>query len=325
MKKKLSIVLALLLSVLFAVPAFASVGIKIAGVDIGAATDINFPVGTSYAYDGSTLTIPTLATSVSTITSGTINGATIGASSASTGAFTTLAASSTLAVTGISTLTGRLNANGGVDLTSAGALAIGATTATSVTITPATTITGALTETGAATFNGAVTLGDAVTDINTITGKIAGATPLVFDGATANAVYTILAVDDPASSSKTVTLPAVTGTIMLSSAATAITAGATPTVTVTKGNQLFTDTIVTDGQNQSLAFSSGGAAGDVLTIIFVTDTGGSQAEVITLTGTYARSTGTLTLANGTATRYVVQFVSDGTKWNEVSRTAVQAA
>ena len=76
---------------------------------------------------------------------------------------------------------------------------------------------------------------------------------------------------------------------------------------------------------QALVFSAGGSAGDELTIIFVTDAGGSLGETITFTGTNCRSTGTLTLANGTADRYVVRFISDGTKWNEVSRTVVQAA
>ena len=173
-------------------------------------------------------------------------------------------------------------------------------------------------------FNGGATLGNAVTDINTFTGKIAGATPMSFDGATPDAVYTILAVDDPASSSKTVTLPAVTGTVMLTGAATVITAGATPDITVTKGNQLFTDTITTDNQDQTLTFSGGGAAGDRVTIIFVTDTGGSGDEVITFQTTLANTTGTLTLDNLTAGRYVIEFVSDGTVWNEVSRTAAQS-
>ena len=173
-------------------------------------------------------------------------------------------------------------------------------------------------------MNGGATLGDAIGDITTFTGKIAGATPMSFDGATANTVYTILAVDDPTSASKTVTLPAVTGTVMLTGAATAITAGATPTITVTKGNQLFTDTITTDNQDQTLTFSGGGAAGDRVTIIFITDTGGSADEVITFQTTLVNSTGTLTLDNLEAGRYVIEFVSDGTVWNEVSRTGAQS-
>jgi hypothetical protein len=112
---------------------------------------------------------------------------------------------------------------------------------------------------------------------------------------------------------------------MVGSAATVITAGATPTLTVGSGNQLFTDTITTDNQDQTITFSGAGTVGDRITIIFVTDAAGSGDEVITFHGTLVRSTGTLTLANAAASRYVIQFVSDGSKWNEVSRTAVQAA
>jgi len=372
-QSKLSkVFMALLLAMVLTVPAFASVGIKIAGEKIGTAADINFPVGTSYAFDGSLFTIPTLATSVATITSGTIDVAVIGGVTPAAGTFTLLGATGVLtaaATTDASSLTaGSIVTAGGIacakqlyvgddidmsvsgtgvyDLTlktnvadalsirdSAADIMVFETTtgAPTVTITPNTTVTGTLTQTGAATFtaaivaNGAVTLGDAVTDVNTITGKIAGATPLVFDGTTANNVYTILAVDDPASSSKTVTLPAVTGTVMLGSPAVVITAGATPTLTVYKGNTLYTDTITTDNQDQTITASAGGTAGDRITIIFVSDTGGSGEEVITFHGTLMRSTGTLTIANGTATRQVIEFVSDGTKWNEVSRTAVQAS
>lgn len=112
--------------------------------------------------------------------------------------------------------------------------------------------------------------------------------------------------------------------VFTNGAATALTAGTTVTLTVVAGNALFTDTITTDNQDQTINASGGGSAGDRMTIIFITDTGGSADEVITF-GTNIRSTGTLTLADGTAERYLVSFVSDGTKWNEVSRTAKQAA
>jgi hypothetical protein len=121
------------------------------------------------------------------------------------------------------------------------------------------------------------------------------------------------------------TLTAASGkTVYYSSAATALTAGTTVTLTVAAGNALFTDTITTDNQDQTINASAGGTVGDAMRIIFVTDAAGSGDEVITF-GTNIRSTGTLTLANAAASRYVVSFVSDGTKWNEVSRTAIQAA
>jgi len=177
---------------------------------------------------------------------------------------------------------------------------------------------------GATVCNGAVTLGDAVTDVTTLTGKIAGATPLTFDGATANTIYTILAVADAASTSKTVTLPSITATIALETAATTvITADTTATITVVPGTDtLYTYTIDTDDENCTLTFSAGGTAGDVATIIFITDAEGSNDEVMTFEGTLSDAQGTLTLATGVSKRYVIQFISDGTIWNEVSRTTV---
>jgi len=241
--------------------AFAAVGIDVAGVNVGTATDINFPIGTSYSFDGSTFTVPTLITTTAVITSGTIDGATVGAVNPSTGVFTDL------------------------------------------------------------TTTGNNILGNAVTDTVTVTGKIVGATPLTFDGVTANTVYTILAVDDPASASKTVTLPAVTGTIKLTGTAVALTPGAAVTLTVVKGTTLYTDT-PTDNEDQTITFSGTGAAGDEVTILFTT--AGTADEVITFHSTLVHSTGTLTLSATAARFYSIRFVSDGTKWFEVDRTAVQS-
>ena len=165
------------------------------------------------------------------------------------------------------------------------------------------------------------TLGDAITDVTTFTGKVAGATPMSFDGVTADTVYTIFAMDDPASSSKTITFPAVTGQVMLASASTALTPGAAVTLTIGDGYQVYTDTITTDNQDQTITFSGAGAAGDEIMIIFTTDSGGSGDEVITFETTLTQSEGTLTLANLTAGQYVVCFRSNGTVWIEKSRTA----
>jgi hypothetical protein len=59
-------------------------------------------------------TLTSLVATTADINGGTVDGATVGASSASSGAFTTLAASSTLAVTGASTLTGNVGVGGAV-------------------------------------------------------------------------------------------------------------------------------------------------------------------------------------------------------------------
>lgn len=153
---------------------------------------------------------------------------------------------------------------------------------------------------------------------------VALANTVTVEGATEDASETSVAFTDP-TADRTVTVPDQTGTVQLSGAATALTAGAAVTLTVAPGNRLYTDTITTDNQDQTITFSGAGSAGDEVTIIFVTDAAGSADEVITFHSTLVRSTGTLTLANAAASRYVVRFMSDGTKWNEISRTAVQAA
>jgi hypothetical protein len=197
------------------------------------------------------------------------------------------------------------------------------TTGTTEAISIATTGTSTLaatTVTGATALNGTVGLGNAIGDIVTVTGKVAGATPLSFDGNTADTVYTIIAIDDPASSSKTVTIPAVTGTVKLTGAAVALTPAAGVTLTVAKGTTLYTDT-ATDNEDQTITFSGAGSAGDEATIIFTT--AGTADEVITFHATLVSSVGTLTLGTDAGKYYVVRFISNGTHWFEVSRTAVQ--
>lgn len=153
---------------------------------------------------------------------------------------------------------------------------------------------------------------------------VALANSVTIEGATEDDYETSVTFTDP-TADRTVTIPNQTGTVQLSGAATALTAGAAVTLTVAPGSRLYTDTITTDNQDQTITFSGAGSAGDEVTIIFVTDSGGTNDEVITFHSTLCRSTGTLTLANANASRYVVRFMSDGTKWNEISRTAVQAA
>ncbi|MEQ8689171.1 MAG: tail fiber domain-containing protein, partial [Imperialibacter sp.] len=95
--------------------------------------------------------------------------------------------------------TGTLNADGVVTLGTAG---------------NTTTVEGALAVTEATTLNGAVTLGDAAADIITVTGTVAGASPLVFEGLTVDAFETTIAVTDP-TASRTITLPDASGTVLL--------------------------------------------------------------------------------------------------------------
>ena len=128
MFKKLFLFLALL--AFLATPAFASVGVRVGGTLIGTATDLYFPAGTTYTFDGSTFGTSTLTGAVAAITSGTIGGASIdtspvGANTPSTGAFTTLSASgaitgaTTAAITGNTTVGGTLGVTGATTLTGA--------------------------------------------------------------------------------------------------------------------------------------------------------------------------------------------------------------
>ncbi len=109
------------------------------------------------------------------------------------------------------------------------------------------------------------------------------------------------------------------GTIPIGSAASALTPGASVTLTVGLST-IYTDT-VTDNEDQTITFSGAGSAGDEITIIFTT--AGTADEVITFHATLVSSTGTLTLGTTAGKFYVIRFISDGSHWYEVSRTAVQ--
>ncbi|MFA5936805.1 MAG: hypothetical protein WC822_02910 [Candidatus Paceibacterota bacterium] len=193
-----------------------------------------------------------------------------------------------------------------------GAINIGAGAAVHAITIGSTTTTGTLSLLAGSTDGGGIT----------ISGALLGASPLVLEGATANDYETTLALTDP-TADRTVTIPNVTGQVQVASACTALTPGTAVTLTINTSN-CYTDTITTDNEDQTITFSAGGTAGTMITVIFITDTGGSGDEVITFHTTLANTVGTLTLANGTATRYTITFMSDGTVWNEIARTAVQS-
>lgn len=142
----------------------------------------------------------------------------------------------------------------------------------------------------------------------------------VFEGATADDYETTLAVTDP-TADVTITFPDKTGTVHNSGAATALTPGATPTLTVKPGRHVVTYQPA-DNTDATFNASGAGSAGDEMVFIFTTDAAGSGDEVMTF-GTNMLSTGTLTMANLAADIYVVTFISNGTKWCEKARTTVQ--
>lgn len=152
----------------------------------------------------------------------------------------------------------------------------------------------------------------------TALGTLTGAMPLIFEGATADAYQTTIAVTDP-TAARTVTIPNKSGQVKLSSAASVLTPGAAVTLTVGLSN-LYT-LATNDNEDTTITFSGAGTSGDGLTIVIATS--GTADEIITFHATLVSSTGTLT-AGATAGRfYAIRFISDGSHWYEVCRTAVQ--
>ncbi len=141
-----------------------------------------------------------------------------------------------------------------------------------------------------------------------------------FEGATggADANETTLTVTDP-TADRTITLPNKTGEVQLSSAASALTPGGAVALTVGLSN-LYTLT-PNDNEDATITFSGAGTAGDVLTIVVTT--AGTADEVITFHATLVSSTGTLTVGTTAARYYSITFISNGTHWFEVCRTAEQ--
>ena len=76
------------------------------------------------------------------------------------------------------------------------------------------TVGGALTVTGTTTLNGNLVLGDAAADTLTIGATLQGASPLTFEGATADGNETTFAITDP-TADRTITFPDAAGTVLL--------------------------------------------------------------------------------------------------------------
>jgi len=133
----------------------------------------------------------------------------IGATSASTGAFTTLTASGATTLNGTVAIgdaagdTVHFNAN---TITFEGSSADAYETI--LTITNPTSADKTVTVPNAT--------GTVLLDTDTANQVLSGASPLVFEGATANDFETILAVTDPTTPDKTITLPNITGTVVTS-------------------------------------------------------------------------------------------------------------
>ncbi|MEK7581361.1 MAG: hypothetical protein AAB512_03690, partial [Patescibacteria group bacterium] len=153
------------------------------------------------------------------------------------------------------------------------------------------TSAGTLTASGDLTVNGNTTLGNAATDTITLTGEIQGASPLTFEGLTADNIYTIFAITDPTVSAKTITFPNATGTVAVSATApiTLSSAGDIGCVTclTSTGGGTFAITLAgTSGSNQTIN------AGDTITIAAGTDitTTGGATDTVTIANTSTLAT-----------------------------------
>ena len=88
--------------------------------------------------------------------------------------------------------------------------------------TAAITLTGALTVGGTTTLNGNLVLGDAAADTLTVGATLQGASPLTFEGGTADGNETTFAITDP-TADRTITFPDATGTVSLITATETLT------------------------------------------------------------------------------------------------------
>lgn len=144
---------------------------------------------------------------------------------------------------------------------------------------------------------------------------------LAFGGASgADGFETKLTVVDP-TADQTVTMPNRTGQVQLASACSVLTPGAAVALTVSLSNCYTLEP--NDNEDATITFSGAGTAGDEITIIIATGVGVVGDEIVTLHATLVSSVGTLTLASTASRFYVIRFISNGSHWYEVSRTAIQ--
>ncbi|MFC2152140.1 beta strand repeat-containing protein, partial [Bacteroidota bacterium] len=138
-----------------------------------------------------------------------------------------------------------------------------------------------ITATGTINADGDVTLGNAATDVITITGEVAGASPLVFEGGTDNGITTTFAIAEPTGVNKTITFPDATGTVALVSAGTNWVLG---------GNAPGAASVLGTTDNSDLSIESGtgalnlGADAAAKTITLGNTTGATAVDINTGTG-----------------------------------------
>jgi hypothetical protein len=297
MKKTMAIFLALMLAL--AGTAFASVQLYQDGAELGHVNQLNCSTGTTCTKVGDRVDVVTAVGTAADIRSGSIYGVT------------------TLAFNGAADAlnTWKGIANG---ITFEGATADAHETTLDVA-DPTADVTYRLPVVGAGTYS--LMSSTLATNAPGIANSVSGGTnQLIFEGATADDYETIITPTD-ATADRTITLPNASGTVGLRVAsATALTAGAAITLTVTSGEQYYTLTS-TDNEDSTITFSGAGAFGDTVTILVTT--AGTADEVLTFHATLVSSPGTLTAGTTAGKFYTIKFFSNGSHWYELSRTAVQ--
>lgn len=135
-----------------------------------------------------------------------------------------------------------------------------------------------------------------------------------FEGATADAYETTLNVADP-TADRTITIPNGSGTVGLQ-ATNALTSATT--ISVTPGSSVSAYTLTPAHTATINAVTTGAIAGRAYYLVVTTS--GTTSYTLTF-GTAFKTTGTLTSGTVTGKVFVMQFIFDGTNFNEVSRTA----
>ena len=292
---------------------------------------------------------------------GTINNMSIGATTTSTGAFTTLSASGTLTATGAVTANTTTNAQS-YTTTGAGTITISSGTAGTInnmSIGATTASTGAfttLTASGATTLNGNTTIGDAVADTITVNGQFVTGTVLR-SAQTATNTLALAAYDtDGAAYTNLITLTASTtptlaltstgvGTInnmsvgattastgafttLTSNGATTFTAGTASTTTGT-GTLVITGGLGVSGRINAANFdgiigANTAAAGTFTTLSSTGNTtiGDAVADTITVNGQFVTGTVLRSAQTATNTLALAAYDTDGAAYtNLITLTA----
>jgi hypothetical protein len=261
-------------------------------LDIAGGTGIDTVGGTNTLTVNIDSTVTTLAGS-QTLTNKTLTAPVLTAPVLGTPASGVL--TNTTGYTGDSSLvtTGVLN-SGSIN-TSFGTINNGASAITTTGLVSA----GSLTVTGTTTLNGNLILGDAAADTLTIAATIQGATPLAFEGGTANGFETSVAIADP-SADRTITFPDATLTVNAAGdisgttlASNVVTSSLTAVATIGTGVWAATDVAVAHGGTGASTATAGfdalspmTAEGDILyggssgTVTKLAK--GSDADVLTL-------------------------------------------